>query len=415
MRNCTVWFSGILAGLAIGCNKEQAQAPPPKPPVVMVSYPILKEVTDYEEVTGRAEAKPAVEIRPRVTGYLTKVAFKEGAIVKKGTLLYEINAEPFKAEFEKADGNLEQGKAKVEQSEADFKRAEQTRKSKALMEAEYDKAKADVLYARATVKYYQAALKMAKINLDYCTIAAPFDGRVSRTMLDAGNIVKADETSLTTLVAIDPIWVAFDMDERTWKRLSNMVAEKKITSLDEAPMPVRMGLVDEQEFPHQGVIDFSENKLDPGTGTMRLWARFHLTDPLAMVNAVAVLGGVMPMQMTPAAPLCRIYSTMTTTVITPGMFVRLRVEIGNPYQAVLVAERALGTDQGQRFLYVVNDKNEVEYRKVKTGSLHGGLRVVQSGLASGERVIVNGLQRVRPGSAVEPQMTEIVAQAKSKG
>jgi len=379
MRNCTLWFSGLLAGLAIGCNKEQAQAPPPTPPVVMVSYPILKEVTDYEEVTGRAEAKPAVEIRPRVTGYLTKVAFKEGAIVKKGTLLYEINAEPFKAEFEKADGNLEQGKAKVEQAEADFKRAEETRKSKALAEAEYDKAKADVFYARASVKYYQAALKMAKINLDYCTISAKFDGRVSRTMLDAGNIVRADETPLTTIVALDPMWAAFDVDERTWLRLLGLVRSQKIKSLDDAGMPLRMALADEEGFPHEGVIDFSENKLDPGTGTMRLWARFP--NPKG-------------------------------TVITPGMFVRLRIDIGTPYPAVLVSERALGTDQGQKFLYVVNDKNEVEYRKVKTGSLHGGLRVVESGLASGEKVIVNGLQRVRPGSAVEPKMTELLAQAK---
>jgi RND family efflux transporter MFP subunit len=378
MRNCTVWFSGLLAALAMGCNKEQAQAPPPKPPVVMVSYPILKEVTDYEEVTGRAEAKPAVEIRPRVTGYLIKVAFKEGAVVKKGTLLYEINAEPFKAEFEKAEGNLEQSKAKVEQSEADMERAAETRKKGAIAPAEYDKAKADVLYARATVKYYEAALKMAKINLDYCTIFAPFDGRVSRTMLDAGNIVKADETSLTTIVALDPMWAAFDVDERTWLRLLGLVRSQKIKSLDDARMPLRMALADEEGFPHEGVIDFSENKLDPGTGTMRLWARFP---------------------------------NPSGTIITPGMFVRLRVEIGTPYQAVLIAERALGTDQGQKFVYVVNDKNEVEYRKVQTGALHNGLRVVEKGLASGERIIVNGLQRARPGTAVEPKMIETVAQA----
>jgi RND family efflux transporter MFP subunit len=382
MRNCTVWFSGLLASLAIGCNKEQAQAPPAKPPVVMVSYPIVKEVTDYEEVTGRAEAKPAVEIRPRVTGYLTKVAFKEGAIVRKGTLLYEINPEPFKAEFEKADGNLEQGKAKVEQAEADFLRAEQTRKTLALSPAEYDKAKADVFYARASVKYYQAALKMAKINLDYCTIFAPFDGRVSRTMLDAGNIVKADETSLTTVVALDPMWTSFDVDERTWLGLLGLVRSQKIKSLDDAQMPLRMGLANENGFPHEGVIDFSENRLDPGTGTMRLWARFP---------------------------------NPSGTVITPGMFVRLRVEIGTPYQAVLIAERALGTDQGQKFVYVVNDKNEVEYRKVQTGAVHNGMRVVEKGLASGDRVIVNGLQRARPGTAVEPKMAdEVVAQNGSK-
>jgi RND family efflux transporter MFP subunit len=375
----TIWFLGLLVcWLVTGCNQEQAQMPPPKPPVVLVGYPVVREVTDYEEVTGRAEAKPAVEIRPRVTGYLIKVHFKEGAIIKKGELLYEINPEPFKADLEKAEANLEQGKAKVEQCEADYKRANALGYKSAIAEADFDKAKADVKNARAAVKSYEAMRKMAKINLDYATIAAPFEGRVGRTMLDAGNLVKADETLLTTLVALDPMWVVFDVDERTWLRLLGLVRDKRIKSLDDARMPVSMGLADEKGFPHEGLIDFVENRLDPGTGTMRLWARFD--NPKG-------------------------------TAITPGLFVRLLVKIGEPYQAILIPERALGTDQGQKFLYVVNDKSQVEYRKVKTGSLHNGLRVVESGLASGERVIVNGLQRVASGIVVEPKMTDLVARA----
>jgi RND family efflux transporter MFP subunit len=378
MRHAMGFIGLLICSLAAGCDPEQAQAPPPKPPVVLVSYPIAREVCDSEEVTGRAEAKPSVEIRPRVTGYLIKVPFKEGAIVKKDTLLYEINQEQFKAEFEKADGNLEQGKAKVEQSQADYERALRQRDKGAISPADFDKARADRDYAQAAVKSYQAMLKMARINFEYTTIRAPFDGRVSRTLLDAGNLVKADETLLTTIIALDPMWTVFDVDERTWLRLLRLVREKKITSLDEAHMPVEMGLADEEGFPHKGRIDFSENKLDPGTGTMRLWARFP--NPKG-------------------------------TVITPGMFVRLRIDIGKAYPAVLVPERALGTDQGQKFLFVVNDKSEVEYRKVKTGALHNGLRVVESGLASGERIIVNGLQRVRAGSVVEPKMADTLAQA----
>jgi RND family efflux transporter MFP subunit len=357
MRVCTIGcFGFLLAVLAGGCNKDQAQAPPPKPPVVLVSYPAVQEVIDYEEVTGRTDAKPSVEIRPRVSGYLVKVPFQEGAVVKKNTLLYKINPEPYQADLDKAEANLEQGKAKVQQFEADFRRAEFLTQGKgAIAKAEYDRTRADLYDARAALKSYQAMLKKAKINVEYTTIEAPFDGRVSRSLLDEGNLVKADETLLTTIIALDPMYTFFDVDERTWLRLLKLIREKKIKSLDEGNLPVKMGLADEEGFPHDGWIDFADNKLDPGTGTMRMRAKFP--NPYG-------------------------------TLLTPGMFVRLRVDVGTSYPAVLIAERAFERDQGQKFLWVIkertNDKQElesyVEYRKVKTGSLHDGARVVEDGL-----------------------------------
>jgi RND family efflux transporter MFP subunit len=396
MRVCLAGFLSVALCSLSGCNKEQAKAPEAKPPVVLVSYPEVREVIDYEEVTGRTDAKPSVEIRPRVSGYLVEVPFKEGAVVKEKALLYKINPEQYKADLDNAEAKLEQGKARVQQLEADFERATEIRNRNAIAKSEYDKTRADRLDAIHAVKAYEAMLKKAKINLDYTTIEAPFDGRVSRSMLDVGNLVKADETLLTTIVALDPMFVFFDVDERTWLRLLKLLRERKVKSYEEghalavahvvvqaggarglapgssplallaqAPIAfgladafgllVQMGLADEEGFPHHGVIDFAENKLDAGTGTMRMRARFR--NPNGML-------------------------------LTPGMFVRLRVAVGTSYPAVLVPDSAFGTDQGQRFLYVINEKasngagpeSYVEYRKVKTGALHAGGRVIEEGL-----------------------------------
>ncbi len=383
MRAFTPWLVWVPAAfLAAGCEKEHAQTAAPKPPVVIVNYPTVREVIDYEEVTGRTDARLTVDIRPHVTGYLIGAPFKDGAIVKKGTLLFEINPEQFKADLEKAEANLEQSKAKVTRLEADYHRATKSFERRAISAEEYDKVRGDLLEARASVSSYQASVKMAKINVEYTLIKAPFNGRVGRRLMDPGNLAKSDETLLTTIVSLDPMYAYFDVDERTWLRLLRLVREEKVKSLDDEAVEVKLALADEDNFPHTGKINFADNKLDAGTGTLRMRGIF------------ANPGG---------------------NVLTPGMFVRLRINIGKPYEAVLIAERALGTDQGQKYLYVVNDKNEVEYRKVKTGAVHSGLRVIESGLASGERVIVNGLQRVRPGGKVDARRTdEVVAGANGR-
>jgi multidrug efflux system membrane fusion protein len=397
MRVGTMCIFGALAiAAAAGCNNKKAEAPPAKLPVVLVSYPVVREVTDYEEVTGRTDPKPSVEIRPRVSGYLIKVPFKEGAVVKKGALLYEVNPEQYQADLDKAQANLEQGKARVQQLEFDFDRAQRAKNKNALSQTEYDKTRADLYDAQAAVSSYKAMLKKARINLEYTIIEAPFDGRVSRSLLDAGNLVKADETMLTSIVSLDPMYVLFDVDERTWLRLLRLLREKKVRSFEEGQalaaahiiaqtgvaqmsalgrsplfalarvavaaniadgfgLPVQMGLADEEGFPHRGVVDFADNKLDAGTGTMRMRGRFRNPDG---------------------------------TLLTPGMFVRLRIAVGTPYLAALVPERAFGTDQGQKFLYVIDEKAKssyevesyVEYRKVKTGAVHDGARVVDEGL-----------------------------------
>jgi RND family efflux transporter MFP subunit len=230
----------------------------------------------------------------------------------------------------------------------------------------------------------QAALGQAERNLTWTEVRAPFDGRVSRQSIDPGNIVKADETVLTTIVSLDPVYAYFDIDERTTLRSRRLLIEGKIQSAREAKLPVLIGLADEMDdrgtplYPHTGTVNFVDNRLEPTSGTLRLRGEF--ANPRSKHNSL------------------RIFS--------PGMFVRVRLPIGKPHPAVLISERALGTDQGQPFVYVVNDQDEVEYRKVKVGLLEEGLHVIEEGLQPGERVIVSGVQRVRPKIKVQAELIE---------
>ncbi|WZP00720.1 efflux RND transporter periplasmic adaptor subunit [Isosphaeraceae bacterium EP7] len=354
--------------LAAGCQGEPPKVEAPKPPLVLFTQPVSREVNDYEEFIGTTEAVRTVEIRARVSGYLEKIHFEDGSEVAQGTPLVDIDDRMYKAELDRANASIAQAVAHMKRLDADRRRANGLMSKGALSREEFDKTVGDFEESEAAISITRAAKDLAELNLSYTRVEAPISGRLSRRMVDPGNLVKADETALTTIVSLDPIFANFDIDERTLLRIRRLISEGKIQSRQERALVVDIGLADEDGFPHKGTIDFTDNRLDSGTGTLR-------------VRAVV------------ANPKPRIFS--------PGLFVRIRLPIGTPYKATLITEQALGTDQGRKYVYVVNDKGEVEYRPVKIGLLDQGLRVVSEGLAMGDRVIISGLQRVKPGLKVE--------------
>lgn len=365
-----LWFAILLSPLIIaGCAPAPAAIVQPKPPEVKVCLPVTKTITDYEDFTGRTEAVATVDIRARATGYLEKVLFSDGAMVKKGAKLFEIDARPYEAELLREESTLSQRQAELTRVDADFRRAASLLPQRAISREVYDKAAADRNEAEAGVGAARASLQLAKLNLEYTTVAAPLTGRVSRRMVDPGNLVKADETLLTSIVAMDPMYISFDVDERTVLRLHRLTDKGQIELADDK-VPIRFALADEDGFPHEGQLDFLDNKVDVGTGTQRMRGVFKNPDQF----------------------------------FAPGLFVRVRLFVGYPHSALMVPERAIGTDQGQKFVFVVNEKSEVVSRLVKIGPLSDGLRVVEKGVAANERVVVNGLQRIRTGSKVVPNL-----------
>lgn len=369
---------------AAGCARSPMKLADPPPDEVLVSLPTSDEVTDYEEFIGHTEAIFSVEVRARVNGYLDKVNFNDGDEVEKGATLFEIDARPYKATFDSTTAMLEQGQARLTRTTADHRRADALLQRNAIGREEYDRIQGDYAESKATIGAAKASLDMAQLNLDWTKVVAPISGRLSRRMVDPGNLVQADNTPLTNIVSLDPMYAYFDVDERTTLKIRRLIAEKRIQSRQEAELPVLIGLSDEADFPHRGIINFSDNKIDAATGTLRV-------------------RGILP--------------NPKPRLLSPGLFVRIRLPIGVPHKSVLISEQAVGTDQGRKFVYIVNkkkipdkktkqerDAELVEYRPIKVGMLSNGLRVVDEGLAIGERVVVSGLQRVRPGKEVAPRL-----------
>jgi RND family efflux transporter MFP subunit len=388
-----VLLSLLMGGVLLGCNRSPPPPPPPKTPEVVVTLPVEREVEDYVELTGRTEAVKSVEIRARVAGYLNRVNFedegKEGKEVKKDEVLCEIDPRTYQAELQRAEASLAQTTAHLKRLKLDRDRAETLWKKGAISREDYDKAQFDVTEAEAGVALAEANRDVAKLNLEFTKVKSPFDGQIGRRLIDIGNLVKADDTQLTTIVALDPIYAYFEVDERTSLQIRRLIAKKKMASVREsADVKIDLGLLDEVDknglplFPHKGKMDFVDNRLDAMSGTLRLRAVLPNPGP--------------------------------NRLLAPGMFVRVRRSIGELHPAILVPERALGSDQGRRFLYVVSDANRVEKRWVnRVGVLRDGLREIledeedgsesrsaKKVLQPGERVIVAGLQRVRPGDEV---------------
>jgi len=368
----SLWAGALCLALG-GCKHQPPALAATPPPVVMVSHPVEREITDYSEFTGRTAAVDTVEVRARVSGYLVKVNFREGAVVKKGDLLFQIDPRPFQAVLDQAKGQVAQWEAKLARAEADVARDERLLPKGAASQKDLDQAVADRGEARAAIQSAWATVDQATLNLEFTKVTAPLSGRISRYLITEGNLVTADTTLLTMIVSIDPMYAYFDVDERTVLRVRELLRTGRARFARDGEVPVALGLATDKGFPHQGTINFVDNQINPSTGTLRL-------------------RGVVP---------------NADEILTPGLFARVRVPIGEPHRAVLVTERAIDTDQGQKILYVVNDKNEVSSRPVSMGALHDGLRVIEEGVQPGERVIVNGLLQVRPGITVEPTLVDM--------
>jgi RND family efflux transporter MFP subunit len=339
---------------------------------VTVSQPVERDVVEWDEYTGRLEAVESVEVRPRVSGYLQSVHFTDGSIVKKGALLFVIDPRPYRAELNRAKATLQQAMARYERTQKDFARAQQLVKSRAISEEEVDTRAADQREARESVEAARAALEVAQLNVEFTEVRAPISGRISRQFVTPGNLINggtAESTLLTTIVSLDPMYCYFEADERSYLKYVHLSRTGERPSSRQVRNPAQLALANETGFPHQGYIDFVDNRLDPNTGTMTGRAVFPNPE----------------------------------LALTPGLFARVRIPGSGKYTALLVPDEAVGTDQTQRFVFVIDDWNSVEYRKVELGPIIDGLRVIRGGLKPQEWVIVNGVQRVRPGAKVDPE------------
>jgi|SRR5579883_146714 len=366
----------IAAAALVGCARTPPQPVKTSPPVVIVDYPIREKVNDYEDFAGRTEPVKVVELKSRVTGYLKKINFKDGEDVEAGKNLFDIDPSTYKAEVDKAEAALNKAEKHLITANYNWTRVKQAYETGAEGKEKYDLTLGDKLEAEADVGFARASLKLAETNLRYCNIVAPFSGRISKRLVDEGNLVKADETSLTTIVKLDEVYTTFDVDERTVMRVRRLIQKGQVTSSREQARHVQIALADDDEYTMSALLTFSDNQVDAGTGTLRV--RATLANPKL-----------------DRAPWY---------FLSPGQFVRVRLPIGKPREAILVPEKALGSDQGQRYLFVVNAENRVERRNVRIGQQYGQMRVVQDNVVSpSDRIIVDGLLRVRPGVEVTPK------------
>ena len=362
--------------LLAGCGRHPSQIAPP-PPVVSVVQPVEREVVEWDEYIGRLESPATVEIRARVSGYLDKVHFKEGKPVKKGDLLVTIDPRPYQAEFDRADAEYQRTQSQAELAKNDFERANRLILTKAISDEDLDTKAKNYSTILAAVRSAKAAADLARLNLGFTEIRAPIDGRISSALITEGNLVSggvsgAGASLLTTLVSLDPLYCYGSADERAILKYIRLSREGKRDSARDFDIPAEMQLADETGFPHKGHMDFVDNRVDPNTGTLRARGVFPNPDHS----------------------------------LSPGFFARLRIPGSGKYPALLIPDRALGSDQAQKFVYVVNSEQKVEFRPVKIGPMIDGLRVVKEGLKPGQQIIAEGLLRVRPGIVVEAKPLE---------
>jgi RND family efflux transporter MFP subunit len=370
---CLALLTGALTS---GCQNPPPPATAP-PAEVTVSKPLTRTITDAYEYTGRTQALESVEVRPRVSGFLEKVHFEPRAKVDKGAVLFSIDARPFQNTLDTVKSRLEQAQGVYATAEFNLRNTSDIYKSGAATEREMVEAQSRFDEAKAAVSAAKANIQQAELDLEWCGVVAPIRGRVSRTLVDAGNVVAADATILTTIVNDEQVFVYFNASERDILELRERartdraaagVAEGTQPELRDMKFPLFLSLMTEEGFPHEGVLDYAAPTVDAATGTLQVRGAFPNQNGLLLA----------------------------------GLFCRVRFPIGKPYEALTVTERALGSDQGQRYLLVVNEKDVVEYRPVKVGTLQEGMRVITAGITASDRVIVSGIQRARPGLTVKP-------------
>ena len=357
-----------------GCGRKPA-ASPPAPPTVEVTHPLQHEVTDYKDYVGRTAAIDSVEVRARVAGYLQKVNFKEGELVKKDQVLFEIDPRPYEEQVARSLAHVASAEATLKRAQADNARYKDiiVHAPGAVSQQEVDQYQATADQARADLQAAKAALAQDQLNLGFTKVTAPIDGKASRYFVTVGNLIAQDQTVLTTIVSTGPIYAYFDVDDTTVLRARRLVREGKAKTGEGADaVTVQLGLENEEGFPHQGQINFADNQIAPKTGTLRVRGVFANEDD----------------------------------ALQPGYFVRIRMPIGTSHPALLVPDRAIDNDQGRKVLRVVDEKNQVANRPIRPGALHDGLRVIEEGLTSDDRVIVRGILQVRPGMSVQPKLVD---------
>ena len=371
----------LLAPALVACGQNQQQQAAPPPPTVTVAKPVQRGVIDMDEYVGRFVAVDSVEIRARVSGYLEQVHFRDGQIVKAGDLLFTVDKRPFQNAVDQSRANLAQARANLAFAEADLARGQQLVRDRTITEQTFDQRTQAAKGAAATVQAQEAALRQAELDLQFTELRAPVSGRIGDRRVSPGNLVTGGATGTTTLLATivstDPIRFEFTFDESAYLRYERFARGGKEVTGREGNVVVSLRLIDEPDFKHSGYMDFVDNRVNTATGTLMGRAVFPNPD----------------------------------RYLAPGMFVRVRLIGKGKYKATLVNDRAISTDQDRKFLLVVGEGDKVEYRVVKTGPIVDGLRVVREGVRVGDRVVVNGLQRVRPGMPVKPRIVPMEGEA----
>jgi multidrug efflux system membrane fusion protein len=371
--------AAAVALLALAQNSFAQGAPNPPPPTVTVAKPVVKEIVEHDDYTGRFEAAEAVDVRSRVSGYLEAVHFRDGSLIRKGDLLFTIDRRQYQASVDQAEAAVQSARSRVAFAQADFERAQALGRTGNITEQVLEQRRQTLEIARADQQAAEAAVRTARLNLGFTEIRAPMGGRIGRKLISEGNLVSADQTLLTTIVSLDPIHFYFDVDERSY-----LAYMRNDISLNGGQHPgianpgsraggVLVGVSDEREPGRKARLDFAENRLDQQTGTIR--ARAVVSNP--------------------------------DLFLTPGVFGTIRIPGSLPYHGVLVPDEAIATDQDRRFVWTVADDGTASQRNVRTGPRINGYRVVREGLNGGETIVIAGLQRVRPGAKVTPQTKEL--------
>jgi multidrug efflux system membrane fusion protein len=367
--------AAALGLLAAGCNKSAPPAggpPAPPPPTVTVKHPEPREVMDWDEYPGRMEAKDRVDVKARVGGYLQEVKFKEGAEVQKGDLLFVIDPRPYQAAWDMAEAAVQQAQTHLELASNDMARSDRMLKSQAISAEEADARQSAYRAAVSALVSARASGETAALNLEYAKITAPISGRIGRKMVTEGNLVNgtlAESSLLATIVSLEPVYCYFEADERSFLKYQQMAREGKGENIRDGKVVCEAALANETGFPHEGTLDFVDNQADPTTGTVRLRGVFPNVDRM----------------------------------LQPGFFARVRVPGSGKYQALLIPDEAVGTDQSQKYVLTLSATNTADYRRVTLGPLVDGLRVAREGLGSNDWVVVAGLMSVRPGGTVNPE------------
>ncbi|MCU5775546.1 efflux RND transporter periplasmic adaptor subunit [Erwiniaceae bacterium BAC15a-03b] len=372
--------SALLITLLNGCDNSVAQNAAPPAPAVSAADVVIKPVSQWDAFNGRIEAVQSVQLRPRVSGYINKVNYREGQEVKKDQLLFTIDDRTYRAALEQAQAELVRARTEANLARSESGRTEKLINSQAVSKEMWEQRRSAASQAQADVLAAQAAVDMAQLNLDFTRVTAPIDGRASRAMITEGNLVTAGDSAsvLTTLVSQNTVYVYFDIDEATFLRYQHLARDGQAASAENSALPVEMGLVGEQGYPHQGKVDFMDNQLTPGTGTIRMRALFDNHE----------------------------------RQFTPGLFARVRLPGSAEFNAMLVDDKAILTDQDRKFVYVVDAEGKAQRRDIEIGRLAEGLRIVQKGLKAGDKVIIDGMQKIfMPGMPVKAQPVAMTARS----